>query len=205
MRADARRNAEQVLAAARQAVASTGLDVSYHEIARRAGVGVGTVYRRYPDRAQLLEAVLLDILGELHAQAERALSNDDPWAGFTGFFTILALRFRDNAGRSDTLPDRGGQPVDAARRRLLELTERLVDRAQRAGSLRDDICWQDIPLLAASIPVPGRCVLNLQADADQVGRCAAILVDGMKQQPLAPGPHRPAETVSVSNPPAAAP
>ena len=166
---------------------------------------MGTVYRRYPDRAQLLEAVLLDILGELHAQAERGLSDDDPWAGFTGFFAILALRFRENAGLSGTLPDRGGQPVDAARHLLLELTERLVDRAQRAGSLRDDIRWQDIPLLAASIPAPGHCVLNLQADADQVRRCAAILLDGMKQQHLLPAPHRAAEVTGGGNPPAASP
>jgi AcrR family transcriptional regulator len=180
MRADARRNAEQVMAGARRAVASTGLDVSYHEIARRAGVGVGTVYRRYPDRAQLVEAVMLDILGELLTQAERALASDDPWTGFAGFFTTLTLRFRENAGLSDTLPDRGGPSVAAARLRLLELIERLVNRAQRAGSLRDDIHWEDIPLLAASIPASGRCVLNLRADSDQAERCVAILIDGMK-------------------------
>lgn len=183
LRADARRNAERVLAGARRAVADLGLDVSYHDIARRAGVGVGTVYRRFPDRARLLEAVLLDVIDELSAHARQALRGEDPWSEFVGFFGTLAVRIGENAGLSDSLQERGGARVAAARDRLLRLVRELVDRARRAGSLREDIRWQDVAALAASIPVAGRCFLDLETTPQQVQRCIAVLTDGLHRCP----------------------
>ena len=90
LRADATRNLERVLAGARRATTEQSIDVGYHEIARLAGVGVGTVYRRFPDREQLLEAVLLDVLAEMRRHAAKALADPDPWAGFAKFFTEFA-------------------------------------------------------------------------------------------------------------------
>ncbi|MEU8827626.1 TetR/AcrR family transcriptional regulator [Streptomyces sp. NPDC048636] len=190
-RADARRNAARVLTGARQAVAAHGLDVSYHEIARRAGVGVGTVYRRYPERGELMEAVLLDLLGELTAGAERALSRGADWPAFTRFFTDLALRTGGNAGLSASLDDRGGPRVAAARRQLLELLRRLTERAQRVGTLRPDLCWYDLPFLAKAA-TSGAGVLDLSADPRRAERCIRVVLDGMRPPAAGPGQEGPA-------------
>ncbi|MET7763222.1 TetR/AcrR family transcriptional regulator [Streptomyces sp. NPDC005393] len=189
-RADARRNAARVLTGARQAVAAHGLDVGYHEIARLAGVGVGTVYRRFPERAQLLEAVLLDVLGELADSAEAALTEDGGWPAFSRFFTELALRTGENAGLSESLDDRGGPQVAAARLRLLDLLRRLTERAQRNGALRTDLSWRDIPFLAKSA-TSGGYVLDLPADRLQAERCATVVLDGMRAPARTPLPDRP--------------
>ena len=180
LRADARLNAERVLRGARQAIANSGLDVGYHEIARQANVGVGTVYRRFPDRAQLLEAVLLDILDDLSSQAEQALEGPDAWAGFTAFFDVLVQRFGENAGLSESLADKGGEKVANARLQLIGLIKQVTERAQREGVLRRDIAWQDVPLLAASLPIPGYCILDLEASPTQLARCATVIIDGLK-------------------------
>jgi AcrR family transcriptional regulator len=189
LRADARQNAERVLAGARRAIAQGGLGVSYHDIARSAGVGVGTVYRRFPDRAELLEAVLLDVLGELSDGARNALADPDPWRGFSAFFATMAARFRENAGLSQALDDRGGDRVAAARQQLLREIGGLTARAAAAGALRDDIGWQDVVLLAASLPRSGLCALDLSPTDDQVQRCLGVILDGLAPRQLkrAPG------------------
>jgi AcrR family transcriptional regulator len=179
LRADARRNAERVLVGARQAIAAHGLGASYHDVARYASVGVGTVYRRFPDRAELLEAVLLDILGELADSARGALEDPDPWRGFRAFFTTLATRFSENAGLSQALGDHGGGRVAAAREELLHEVRRLTDNAVAAGALRADVSWQDIPVLAASAPRPGLCALDVVSTDDQAQRCLAFILDGL--------------------------
>src|SRR5437764_10603461 len=86
LRSDAERNRRLILDAAREAFATGGLQVSLDEIARRAGVGVGTVYRRFADKEALIDALFEDSLGELVAQAEEALRDEDPWAGFVRWF-----------------------------------------------------------------------------------------------------------------------
>ncbi len=186
LRADARRNAERVLAGARVAVAELGLVASYHDIARAAGVGVATVYRRFPDRSQLFEAVLQDILDELNTAAERALRRDDSWSGFTDFFSTLALRFAENAGLSDSLEQRGGMQVAAARRKLLDHIAHLVERAQRDGGLRTDLRWQDVTVLAASVPTAGQCFLDVETTPRHVQQCIFILTDGLRRHHVLP-------------------
>ncbi len=187
LRPDAQRNTERVLSAARQAFAAAGLDASYHDIARLAGVGVGTVYRRFPDRAKLMEAVLLDILGELSDRAERALARTDAWPAFAEFFTALALRTREHAGLSESLDERGGSLVAAARHRLLDLMRTLADRTQRQGVLRGDLVWQDIPFLAR-IAAFGTCALDVPGDAIQAQRCIIVVLDGMRAAAVSPLP-----------------
>src|SRR3954468_15807059 len=81
LRADAERNRERILAAAREAFAEDGLDVGLHQIAKRAGVGVGTVYRRFPEKDQLVEALFEDRIDEVLGIAEAALAEDDAWTG----------------------------------------------------------------------------------------------------------------------------
>jgi AcrR family transcriptional regulator len=177
-RADAQRNTALVLAAARRAVAAHGLTVSYHEIARLAGVGVGTVYRRFPERDRLMEAVLLDILDELIREADRALENPDAWGGFQDLFTLLALRTGENAGLSDSLDERGGPQVAEKRCQLLELLRRATLRAQQVHVLRDDVAWQDIPFLAQGA-TSATCVLGLPAGPRQAQQAVTVILDGL--------------------------
>ncbi|MGY5627510.1 TetR/AcrR family transcriptional regulator [Streptomyces sp. UC1A3] len=180
VRVDAQRNAARVLAAARRAVASAGLDVSYHEIAREAGVGVGTVYRRYPERDKLMAAVLSDILTELIATAHQGLDCDDAWEGFSLLFTGLALRTAQNAGLSGSLDQYGGPAVAQRRHELLDLARRVIERAQDQGRLRRDLAWQDVLRLTGAPAVQG-CVLGLEPDpAHGHHFVLTVLLDGLR-------------------------
>ena len=89
LRADARRNADRLIAAARQALDDRGLAVTTRDIAERAGVGLGTLYRRLPSLEAVLTAILLDTLAEMTEQAGHALDNPDPWQAFTDFAEIV--------------------------------------------------------------------------------------------------------------------
>ncbi|QID36075.1 TetR/AcrR family transcriptional regulator [Streptomyces albus] len=180
VRADAQRNAARVLAAARRAVASAGLDVSYHEIAREAGVGVGTVYRRYPERDQLMAAVLSDILTELTDTAHRALDCEDAWEGFSLLFTGLALRTAQNAGLSGSLDQHGGPAVAQQRNELVDLTRRVIERAQDQGRLRRDLPWQEVLRLTGA-PAAQGCVLGVEPDPAHGHHFAlTVLLDGLR-------------------------
>ena len=178
LRADARRNQKRVLDGARQAFAARGFEASYHEIARFAGVGVGTVYRRYPERATLIEAVLLDILYELTAKAQAASAENDGWAAFARFFGDLSSYVRRHAGLSARLEAGRGRQVAEARRCLLEAIEQLRRRALQDG-LRADVSWQDILFLAQAAGTEG-CGLGVEASNDQHARALAIILDGLR-------------------------
>ncbi|MEU6403440.1 TetR/AcrR family transcriptional regulator [Streptomyces sp. NPDC046985] len=180
LRVDAQRNAARVLAAARRAVAHHGLDVSYHEIAREAGVGVGTVYRRYPERDQLMAAVLGDVLTELIDTANQALDSDDAWEGFSLLFTGLVLRTAQNTGLSGSLDQHGGPAVAEQRRQLLDLVRKVIERAQSHGRLRRDLAWQDVLRLTGAVAVQG-CVLGLEADPARGHQSVlTVLLDGLR-------------------------
>src|ERR1700694_3164569 len=96
LRRDAARNRLRILQAAREVFADRGLDASLDQIAAHAGVGVGTVYRRFPDKDALIDALFEERIGEIAAAAQRALSAPDPWEGLIGFLQQgKALRARD--------------------------------------------------------------------------------------------------------------
>src|ERR1700753_2229289 len=100
MRKDAARNRELLLAAARNVFAERGLDASLDDIARQAGVGVGTAYRHFANKFELAEAIMKQALDEVLAVAEQATRADDPWAGLVGFLEfILDLQTRDRGLR----------------------------------------------------------------------------------------------------------
>ncbi len=180
LRADARRNRERVLEGARQAFAARGFEASYHEIARLAGVGVGTVYRRYPQRDALIEAVLLDILAELTASAQAACVEGAGWSGFARVFGELSDDYRHHAGLSARLEGRGGTPVAEAKERFQNAIEDLRGRALKAG-LRPDVGWRDLLFLAQAAAVEG-CGLGLDADEEGRARALAIILDGLRSR-----------------------
>jgi AcrR family transcriptional regulator len=148
-RVDARRNRERLLAAARELLASDGVDVPVREIAQRAGVGVGTLYRHFPRREDLVDAVLEDAFDEYVALAEDALAEPDAWTGFTRFVEQVLVVHARNRGLKDVVQTgaHGRERAEAMRRRIAPLVARLVERAQADGALRPDFTPQDVALV----------------------------------------------------------
>src|SRR3954467_8119692 len=140
-RADARRNYEKVLAAAREAFAEGGESMALEEIARRAGVGIGTLYRHFPTRQALLEALYVD---EVQGMCRSAAETDgaDPWEAlnswFEGFIAYLATK-RALAAELLNYLDQDAELFQASRAALFEASEPLLRRAQDAGAVRPDV------------------------------------------------------------------
>ncbi|HEY2694454.1 MAG TPA: TetR/AcrR family transcriptional regulator [Pseudonocardiaceae bacterium] len=179
-RADAQRNVHRLVEAAREAVTEVGVSVTAHEIARRAGVGIGTFYRRLPSREALLTAVLRDTLAELVAVARTALEAPDPWAGFAEFAANYARLRAASCGIRDVLGDCARDlDLDAPVAELRSLIEQVVVRAQRVGVLRPDVVWQDIAfLLAATMTTTD--TIGIHAPDDQWQRNLRVILAGLR-------------------------
>jgi AcrR family transcriptional regulator len=152
LRADARRNREAVLAAARKQLARHGLDGCMEDIAGTAGVGVGTVYRHFPCKDDLIAALVRDRFERLAERAAEALAEDDPWEAFCDLMRFSAeLQVRDRA-LSQFLaqqPELGyHNAVDTG---LADLTEQLIIKAQKAGEMRKDAVVEDVPTLICGL------------------------------------------------------
>jgi AcrR family transcriptional regulator len=146
LRADARRNRERVLAAARKAFAMDGLDAQMEEIARRAGVGVGTVYRHFPTKEALLEALWQDKMERIVELTNDALENPDPWGGVVQMFERGTEMQADDLGWCEAVGAArpGGLNSQTAPPELLKATTELLTRAKRAGALRKDFDFDDV-------------------------------------------------------------
>jgi AcrR family transcriptional regulator len=148
LRADAARNRQSLLKAAATAFAEHGTDVSVAEIAQRAGIGKGTVFRHFATKEQLLAAILCDQLDELTATGTALLEADDPAAALREFMTAgVALQARDRSFCEVTAIAREDVEVRAAGDRLSDTAEALTAQARRQGSVREDVTGQDIVLL----------------------------------------------------------
>jgi len=141
MRADAQRNLDRVLDAASECFARGGVDVSVDEVARRAGVGHGTVFRRFPTKEALLDAVLSKELDRMVLLTEAALAEDDPWTGFAGFFRAAAEGYARNKALFESSERCRELPQMAT---LQPAAEEIVRRAQKAGVLRRDLTADEI-------------------------------------------------------------
>ena len=144
LRADAQRNLDRLLDMAGECFAEQGLDVSIDEIARRAGVGHGTVFRNFPNKDALVVAVVNQQILELTNVARAALEEPDAWEGFAGFYRHSAALYAKNVGLIAGLERCEGTP---AKGELGHAVEELVERAQRAGALRQDVTAQDVMML----------------------------------------------------------
>jgi AcrR family transcriptional regulator len=149
MRSDARRNRERIVSSARVLFATAGLETSVEDVTRHAGVGMGTLYRHFATKEELIDAVLEDALGEFVALAEAALDEPDPWAAFATFFEQAIAMHAANRCLKDVVATRahGLNRAAAMRRRLRPLLVRLLERAQADGSLRADLSPEDVSLL----------------------------------------------------------
>jgi AcrR family transcriptional regulator len=152
MRADARRNREAVLAAAKRLFADQGLEAQMPDVARAAKVGVGTVYRHFATKDELIAALVAERFERLAQQARESLEMDDPWEGFSGFIRFAAQIQADDRGLCEVFGSRADMMDSAARAaELPELCDKLVKRAQRSGQLRKEIEWEDIPMIACGL------------------------------------------------------
>jgi AcrR family transcriptional regulator len=149
LRRDAELNRQRILQAAAEEFCERGLGVTLDDVARRAGVGVGTVYRRYPSKQSLAEALFVDKLDAVAALAEQALAEPDPWESLAGFLEHATELLSTNRGLRQILMHaaHATDQIDQARARLQRAGVQLVKRAQQAGAVRGDLEPSDIPLI----------------------------------------------------------
>jgi AcrR family transcriptional regulator len=149
LRADAELNREKIVVAAQELFAEHGINVTMEEVARRAGVGVATLYRRYPTRGDLLAGAFEDKMRMFADGARRALNDPDPWRGFCRFVTNLCAMQASDRGFNDvltmTFPKVSG--FESARNEGYLAVAELMQRAQNAGVLREDFVPEDLIIL----------------------------------------------------------
>jgi AcrR family transcriptional regulator len=152
LRTDARQNRDALLRAARQAFALRGLDAALEQIARDAGVSIGTLYRHFPSRIDLVQAVFTDRLEQLLAAAERAEAMPDAWAGLRLYIEARCELQVSDRGFDDLAGVRlpSSSCIDAIQDSILRLGVAIVERAQRQGTLRPDITAEDLAFVTWS-------------------------------------------------------
>ena len=179
LRRDAERNRQLILDAARVAFAEEGLSVTLDEIAQRAGVGVGMVYRRFPDKEQLIDALFEHRIQEFAALAEDRLLADNAWDGLVFLESATQQHACDRGFKEVALSgSHGKERVARARQLMFPLVPRLVARAQEEGSLRADVEPTDMPLLQLMLGSLSECTRN--ADPDVWRRFLGIITDGLR-------------------------
>lgn len=186
-RADARRNREQVLHAARRLFTDEGLGVSLDEIARHAGVGPGTVHRHFPTKEALFLAVATDQIQDLVTVAKELRDSDDPGSAFS---TMLSRMITTGTGALKSalagaeFDLRIAAPVVAAD--LMHHVGVVLSRAQAAAAVRQDLTIEDLMALVAGTLAAIRHA-NAETDREHAGHLAQIMLDGLRPHPPQPG------------------
>jgi AcrR family transcriptional regulator len=178
-RADARRNYEKVLTAAREAFSEGGESTALEEIARRAGVGIGTLYRHFPNRQALLEALYVDEVEEVCRSAGK-LDDADPWEALNGWFErFIAYLATKRALAHELLNylDHDAQLFQVCRASLFDAGEPLLKRAQDAGVVRPDVTIAEVIQMVIGIAkIPA-------GDPRQNEHILRIALDGLRYRP----------------------
>ena len=179
LRADARRNREAVIAAAKRLFADEGLEAQMPDVAKVARVGVGTVYRHFPTKEDLIAVLVGQRFERLAEKAREGLEAEDAWQGICEFIRFSAEIQADDRGLCEVMGSRPDLMEAAALEvGLPELCDRLVKRAQRSGDLRRDLAWEDVPMIACGL---GRIT---QADVGPAKgrwpRLVEIILDGLR-------------------------
>ena len=175
-RADARRNQETILAVARAAFADGGSAISMAEIARRAGVGMATLYRNFPSRQALLEALYRDNVAQL-ADSAGELGDLPPWEALSTWLRRFAAYFGTKQAIAAELLDRGDERdavFSDSRRALFDAAGSLLERARGAGEVRPDVTLDEVmDMVVAVAKIPTE-------DPGHVDRVLAIALDGLR-------------------------
>jgi AcrR family transcriptional regulator len=179
LRADAARNRERILEAAIEVFAERGLEATPDDVAHRAGVGVGTVYRRFPDKEALVEALFEEAVNGIVELALRAGTITDSWDGLVWFLEKASERQAEDLGLRDVTMHcmYGRERISRARERIVRAVNRLVERAQRDGHLRADIVPADVPII--ELMVNSVATTTGRVAPDLWRRYLAIVLDGL--------------------------
>jgi AcrR family transcriptional regulator len=181
-RADARRNYDRLIEAARAEFTESGPDASLENIARRAGVGIGTLYRHFPNRQDLLEATYLE---EVEALCDSAadLAHLEPWDSLVGWLNRFTQYVSTKKALSAELLATIGMESEIFKMchtAIFTAGEPLLERAQAAGAVRADVTFSDVVRL-----VSGVSMIRF-AEPDQINRVLAVALDGLRYQAAPP-------------------
>jgi AcrR family transcriptional regulator len=208
LRADAARNRERILQAARQVFAERGLNATLDDVATRAGVGVGTVYRRFPNKEVLAEALFEQAVNGIVDLAVQAGSVADSWEALVWFLERSCQRQVEDAGLRDVLIGGkcGHDRVAVARDRIVPAVTRLVERAQMDGKLRPDVVASDVPVIQKMVMAVATMAGTTAPDMWR--RYLAMVLDGLaasdcgrRALPEAPSGQLLEELLQMSNSP----
>ena len=180
LRADARRNRDKVMAAARAAFAERGSDAQMDDVARRAQVGVGTVYRHFPTKEALFVALLEDTFARIAERSRPALEHDDPWQAFVGMMWDAGESLAGDRALAEAMQADLSMEPCPGQLEIGEITAKLMARAQADGSMRADAILDDIPMLMCGI---GSATVRKHAYAEAWRRHLAIVLDGLHARP----------------------
>jgi AcrR family transcriptional regulator len=188
LRRDAAANRERLLAAARELFAEQGFEVTLDDIARHAGVGVGTAYRRFANKGELLDALFAEQTVELAAAADAGLADPDPWHGLVGYLErSLALQLRDKGLAQIVSGDRISiEQHDWNREVTAPKNRALVARARDAGVLRGDVTGTDLTFI--QVGLNAIMTRSRHAHPDLYRRYLHLMLDGLRAQPGNPTP-----------------
>jgi AcrR family transcriptional regulator len=180
LRADARRNREKVLAAARAVFAEQGVDAQMDDVARRADVGVGTVYRHFPTKDALLNALTNELFDEVAAHAREMLELDDPWEAFTRSMWFGGEKTAGDRAFSEILAASSIDPRECPGKAELTVTVgEIMRRCIATGRMRPDAMIDDIPLLMCGV---GSAAMMEHPRPDAWRRHLAIVLDGLRAE-----------------------
>jgi AcrR family transcriptional regulator len=175
LRADARRNRERILKAARAVFAEQGMHSQIDDVARRAKVGVGTVYRHFPTKEALVDALVRERFEEIAGYAREALEREDAWEGFCELIWRAAER---NAAdltflEAVAFTDQSGVVAEVG---LRDSTDELVRRAKAQGKMRADATQEDVPMMMCG----ASSVMRLSPTPDAWRRYLTLMLDGLR-------------------------
>jgi AcrR family transcriptional regulator len=178
LRADAQRNRERILEAATTLMATQGIDVSIDAIAELAQVGVGTLYRNFPTKGALFEALLMARISPLVAEARAAADADDAADAFIAFVRRLSDEFADFRALADAMAASGvdlSVTKQAISGELIDAVSTLLERAQAAGKIRPDVTITDVSAMMAGLSHTDPSFM----DVSQRRRCVALVCDSL--------------------------
>jgi AcrR family transcriptional regulator len=191
LRVDAERNRRRILAAAGEVIARDGVHATVEAIAEAAGVGMGTLYRRFPTKEALVEAVLTDLIARMLANLAEVAAEPDPWTAFETSLHALGNWCAQNRGVLDTLQPEAQrwELFVHARANLLDALDPVLERAQAAGVVRRDVAVTDLlPLTGLLTKLPPR---SRASAPQQWERFLAIALDGLRADGANPLPGKP--------------
>ncbi|WP_433634890.1 TetR/AcrR family transcriptional regulator [Nocardia sp. CA-120079] len=182
MRSDAARNLTRILSTADRLLAERGVDVTLDDVAHAAGVGVGTVYRRFANKSELLAAILQEYVAELEARAGAAVLEDDPWVGLTRLLERICELVAGNRGVAIAMTELedGTTFFDQFEAAVAPVVEILLDRARVRGDVRPDVVPSDVLALIPMVHAVAAFADSVQPDIWR--RYLALLLDGMQAQ-----------------------